>query len=509
MSIGTTHSNQCIYLTRIRKVGFFFIILLVLVASPVKSETPGKCSDWSPANEGAFGLGTGVDNNYDQEEGFELVVYQEQLYVGMEADNSLGARIWRTKAGITVPINQDDWEEVAADANSKPFGVDNVTQNDHIDSLVEFKGYIYASTANGGNSTFGTRIFRSSTGNPGSWEDAIVGLTPGFGDMNNTNFKDMIVFRSGGNDWLCGGTHNTSTGAQVWCTTDGTSWTKKNSDGFGDPDNNLIASSGVFIDSLYLGIQNANGGSVWRTTDLQNWEKVFQSSDRPRIEVLDILNDRLYIAEGTQDGRLTGEPTIRIYSSTTGDLGSWTEVGSEIGQDPYNARTVVDGATVHLGELYLAVMNSKTGVEIWRTDGNEWTHVTDGNEGLGDKRTFAAELISFNGHIYAWTSNYTTGQYVLRNNCPAARHVIILIGDGMGAKQIEAAKKYTSTSPIYETWTQHWVSTFSEGGSYDPDLAWTDPNYVAGGTTDSAAAASALFTGEKPPTGESASQPMG
>ncbi len=228
MSIGTTHSNQCINLTRIRKAGFFFIIVLVLAAGPVKSETPGKCSDWSPANEGAFGLGTGVDNNYDQEEGFELVVYKEQLYVGMEADNSLGARIWRTKAGITVPINQDDWEEVAADANSKPFGVDNVTQNDHIDSLVEFKGYIYASTANGGNSTFGTRIFRSSTGNPGSWEDSIGGLSPGFGDVNNTNFKDMIVFRSGGTDWLCGGTHNSTTGAQVWCTTDGTSWTKKN-----------------------------------------------------------------------------------------------------------------------------------------------------------------------------------------------------------------------------------------------------------------------------------------
>ncbi len=49
-------------------------------------------------------------------------VYQDRLYLGMEADNSLGARLWRTKVGIAYPGDQADWEEVAADANGLPFG---------------------------------------------------------------------------------------------------------------------------------------------------------------------------------------------------------------------------------------------------------------------------------------------------------------------------------------------------------------------------------------------------
>ena len=54
-----------------------------------------------------------------------------------------------------------------------------------------------------------------------------------------------------------------------------------------------------------------------------------------------------------------------------------------------------------------------------------------GGSGLGDAKNLYTELIPFNGDLYAWTSNYVTGQQVRRATCPAARNVILMIGDGM------------------------------------------------------------------------------
>jgi len=97
-----------------------------------------------------LGSGGGADGQFTSEEGFEAVVYNGQLYLGMEADNSLGARLWRSRLGIYAPNSQADWEEVAADQQGYPFGNQNLEQDDHIDSLAIFGGYLYVSTANRG-----------------------------------------------------------------------------------------------------------------------------------------------------------------------------------------------------------------------------------------------------------------------------------------------------------------------------------------------------------------------
>jgi alkaline phosphatase len=81
--------------------------------------------------------------------------------------------------------------------------------------------------------------------------------------------------------------------------------------------------------------------------------------------------------------------------------------------------------------------------------------------------------------------------------CPTAKYLIILIGDGMGNNQRLAANLYSGTTPAYQSWSQYWVSTYPAGGGYDHDQAWTDFSYVLGNPTDSAAAATALFTGVK------------
>ncbi len=185
---------------------------------------PGACSPWVQVNAPAFGLpGTLAEGAppqplpFQSEEGFEVLVFKEQLYLGMEADNQLGARLWRTRSGVRLPWNQADWEEVSTAPGAFPFGVTDLAEADHIDSLAEFNGQLFVSTAARGDPPAGTRVFRSPSGDPGTWEDALAALGPGFGDPANENFKDMQVFEG----WLCGGTWNAATGAQVWCTADG------------------------------------------------------------------------------------------------------------------------------------------------------------------------------------------------------------------------------------------------------------------------------------------------
>lgn len=376
------------------------------------------CSAWIPVSDGAFGINTGGDADYSHEEGFEVVVFDGQLYVGMEADNIYGARLWRTKAGVAVPNTQADWGEVAADGDGYPFGNPATAQDDHIDSLAVFRDaenrvVLYASTANRTGYNLGTRVYSSTNGSPDTW---ISVISPGFGDVDNVNFKDMAVFNTGSVEWLCGGTTNDTTGAQVWCTSDGATWAQKNVSGFGVISNTLVASTDVFSGALYVGVANDDGGSVWRTDDLASWTPVFTSADRPRVEVVGAFAGYITIAAGAYDGRNGDDPAMRLYRSPTGDPGSWGEVGSVIGGDAHNTRTIVDGATVYNGALYVATMNTATGAEVWRTaDGMMWAQVNV--DGFGDAATFAAELVAFNGYLYAWTSNYVTGQRVYRTLC--------------------------------------------------------------------------------------------
>ncbi len=408
------------------------------------------CSAWTPVNNGAFGMGTGGDSSYKSEEGFEVVVFDGRLYLGMEADNIYGARLWRTKTGVRVPAGQADWEEVAA-VNGLPFGNTPVVQNDHIDSLAVFQGALYASTANGGSTTYGTLVYSSSTGNAGSWTRVI---TAGFGDVHNTNFKDMQVFQG----WLCGGTQNWQTGAQVWCTQDGSNWVQKNYGGFGATGNQTsvveVWSGYVYNDALYFGVQTqtleCNGtvclpvstGALYRTTTVTptqpTWTRVFTGvAHSRRVDILGDLDGYLYIATSSPGG-------IVIYRSASGGAGTWTQVNQTgMNGNSANSGAVVDGATVYNGALYVAVTNTSTGVEVWRTTGVlqpggtvDWEQV-DG-AGLGDPNNDYSELMPFNGYLYAWTSNYVTGQRVYRAACPICQtHLVAGAGrydfDGVGA----------------------------------------------------------------------------
>ena len=80
---------------------------------------------------------------------------------------------------------------------------------------------------------------------------------------------------------------------------------------------------------------------------------------------------------------------------------------------------------------------------------------------------------------------------------PRAQHVILMISDGWGIHQIEATSQYRGTTPIYQSWPQHWMATFPLDGDYDPARAWSEFDYAKERATDSAASGTALFSGVK------------
>ncbi|MBN1536923.1 MAG: alkaline phosphatase [Anaerolineales bacterium] len=78
-----------------------------------------------------------------------------------------------------------------------------------------------------------------------------------------------------------------------------------------------------------------------------------------------------------------------------------------------------------------------------------------------------------------------------------AKYIILLIGDGYGYNHQQAVNAYTGSVPPYQNWPRYWVSTFSYGGSYDPASTWSDFDYIKQNPTDSAAAATAIYSGVK------------
>lgn len=84
---------------------------------------------------------------------------------------------------------------------------------------------------------------------------------------------------------------------------------------------------------------------------------------------------------------------------------------------------------------------------------------------------------------------------------PFAKYVILMIADGWGMKHIEATNDFTSTTPLFQTdpmWTKYYMSTYPYLGGYAPSSFWGDFNYaLTSNPTDSAAAATVLYTGDK------------
>ncbi len=198
----------------------------------------GNTGDWTQANADAFGA---ADSDLRA-----LKVYNNQLYAGTQ-DTINGARTLRSSDGTT-------WTPVVTG------GFDG-TDNTNVLFLEEFGSYLYAGTI---NTTTGAEIWRSATGNSGTWSRVV---NTGFGTATNTwiSYQGAVV-----NNIFWAGTRKAGGGgaAQLYYSTDGTTWTQEGTDGFGDA-NNYALFAITFKEMLYIAFSNATSGAeVWRTGDL-------------------------------------------------------------------------------------------------------------------------------------------------------------------------------------------------------------------------------------------------
>ncbi|GAB4530508.1 MAG: hypothetical protein Fur0018_17850 [Anaerolineales bacterium] len=379
-----------------------------------------KCPSWSLAAPPAMGMPAGPDDSYAGEEGFAALVFNGQLYLGMEADNTLGARLWRTRQGIARPQQLSDWEEVIADLAGRPFGLSDIAQNDHVDSLAVFHDQLYVTTANRSLYRSGFRVFRSPSGNPGSWRPADEELGAGFGDLNNENLKGLTVF----GEWLCGGTWNETAGAAVWCTRDGRHWRRKSPPGVGAQPMHIAWTLLAHQGALYVAGQSLGNPDdpfddralVYRTRSLDGslpWELVLDGGNASgRALLLGVFQHEIYLTTRSPAG-------VRVWRSESGAPASWQASSLPgMNRDRYNMDTIAGGGQVLGAYLYLSVYNPHSGVQLWRTpDGRPDTWKSVAPPGLNDYRNFAAVLVDFRNTLYAWTSNPVLGQQILRAGC--------------------------------------------------------------------------------------------
>ena len=80
------------------------------------------------------------------------------------------------------------------------------------------------------------------------------------------------------------------------------------------------------------------------------------------------------------------------------------------------------------------------------------------------------------------------------------RNVILMISDGQGFNTVEATRYFTGGPAVYENFpVRYGMTTYSANNpaGYDPNQMWSSFAYAKSGATDSAASATALYTGVK------------
>jgi len=306
---------------------------------------------WRKSSSGSWtSVVTDGFSNTANEATNHLYEFKGDLYAATWANETNGGELWRSSSG-----DPGTWSKVVSSGFGDP-------TNGEVFRLIEFNNQIYASTWSY-TSAHGTEIWRSSSGDSLSWGQVV---SDGFNsDSDNIGVLSFEVH----NGYLYAGTYNWITGAEVWRTNNGTTWSQVNTDGFGDQYNST-ATLEEFSGYLYAGTYNYNnsdnpGSELWRcqTCDGTDWTEVtsakgFGDTENRQISSLVVLNNTLY---AFTDNHTTG---IEVWRSNNGT--DWEQVnidgfGDSLNYDPYwdNSTTVFNDA------LFVGTRNDGHGGEVW------------------------------------------------------------------------------------------------------------------------------------------------
>ncbi|MCS7220079.1 MAG: hypothetical protein RML36_03190 [Anaerolineae bacterium] len=370
------------------------LIMMVLAVSlsigfVTTAHTQGATGAWVQVNISGFSdrLNTSAS---------ALAPFRGALWAGTYVwTGQIPAQLWRSYDGLT-------WTAVMTNG----FGNSN---NRGINHLFEFNGTLYASTINRPN---GGEVWRSSDGQ--TFSRVVSG---GFGDPTNAEVFRFIAF----DNMIYASTtsYTTTHGAEIWRSSSGDSgsWTRVAANGFGDARNISVISFEAFNGYLYGGTWNgATGGEVWRTADGITWAQInpdgFGDSHSFVVSSLRAFNGYLYASVGHWATRwdFNSVDGIEIWRCQICDGSDWSRV---VDRSFWPARTGEQSSLrVFGGHLYLVVGNAATGMQVWRTtDGNVWEQV--GFAGFGDHKNIRSRwdnaVTIFQDRLFVGTENTVDG----------------------------------------------------------------------------------------------------
>lgn len=195
---------------------------------------------WQQVNSNGFG-----DANNNSVVSF--TVYNsgvaDRLNVGVDYYDSIAP----LNTMKVLEYNGTTWSQV----NTNGFGNPN---NETAGDLAVYGGLLYAAA---NNFSTGTEVWEL---NGATWAQS---NDDGFDfDTNNVSTFTMNVYNGGSGDRLYAGTHNITTGGELWEYNNATlSWSKVGPDGLGDSNNATIYSSVIHSGSLFLGTGNVTSGT--------------------------------------------------------------------------------------------------------------------------------------------------------------------------------------------------------------------------------------------------------
>lgn len=293
---------------------------------------------WTQVTSYGFDSAYGADNPIL----FDMFAFRGQLYAGTGnwVSTSSAGQIWRSADGTA-------WNLVASDGLGNP-------NNAGFTTFTSFNGILYAAALNGID---GVEIWRSSTGDPGSWHrvasQGLGGGSPYFIITSLTTFKGKLY---------AGVEATAGTGAQVWRSSDGTNWALVSDNGFGDTDNFQTGSSVVYRRQLYMTTRNdVTGAQLWRSSNGTTWVQVvgngFGDINNLKIESLTIYANALY---ATANNPVTG---VELWRSTNGT--NWTQINTDgFGDSGIFCGLWSNGTIVFQGN-YLIGCSGPNGGTIW------------------------------------------------------------------------------------------------------------------------------------------------
>jgi hypothetical protein len=193
-----------------------------------------------------------------------FAIYEGMLFIAtIKQSNNYGdgAELWFYNGAVwSARVDSDTGTAVFGGGFGYPHP-NQLPKNMGLASLGIDSGYLYIGVKNltaAGMADTGCKVWR--TNNTSNYTSYLELMSTGFGDINNVSVDTIIPY--GGYVYVL--TRNSITGTQMWRTSSASplSWTKVNTDGFGDSLNVSGRAAIVFNTRLYIGLEKSTGANA-------------------------------------------------------------------------------------------------------------------------------------------------------------------------------------------------------------------------------------------------------